>query len=71
MVRPVKVSGEFAEHFRQKRFRYVALCKKCLDTLSRPHYMVDITGFGDECVWCGTHNRKHVPAIRLVDRRMP
>lgn len=61
---------EFAEHYRQKRFRHVPLCEHCVSLLPKSRQtMVNIKGLGSECVWCGIHDYRHVEASYLVDRR--
>lgn len=64
--------GEFNEHYRQKRYRYVPLCESCVGIIVRTRKtMVNIKGLGSECVWCGIHDRLHREADFLVDRRQP
>lgn len=66
--------GEFHEHHRQKaqRLRHLPLCRYHVENnLVLPHDMVDITGSGTECAWCGTgDNPRHTPADFLVDLRV-
>jgi hypothetical protein len=70
LVRSWPPVGEFNEHYRQKRYRYVPLCEKCVGKIIRTRKtMVEIRGLGSECVWCGIHYRIHREAHFLVDRR--
>lgn len=61
--------GEFHDHYKQKleRRNPLALCDLHVKrNLTVPHEMVNISGMGDECVWCGTED-VHMPADWLVD----